>query len=115
MKQKLLNQKRIRRAKRARAKILGTSVRPRLSIFRSNRYVYVQLIDDTNGKTLISASTFSAKKEKETSAVETLGEKIAKKAIDKGIKKAVFDRGKYKYHGKIKAVAEAARKNGLKI
>ncbi len=117
MKQKLLNQKRIRRVKRTRAKILGTAKRPQLSIFRSNRYIYAQLIDDENGKTLISASSFSIQKEKKSKAntVELLGELIAKEALKKGIKEAVFDRGKYKYHGKIKAVAEAARKNGLKI
>ncbi len=137
---KTLNKIRFRRKKRARAKIFGTADKPRLSIFRSNRYTYVQLIDDKTGKTLISASTYelsksekpafakapaSAKasadksaggqKEKKRELAGKLGELIAKKAIEKNIIKAVFDRGKYKYHGRIKAVAEAARKGGLQI
>lgn len=93
-----------------RAKIRGTAEKPRLSIFKSNRYVYLQLIDDLAGKTLVNASITSSK---DVSA--SLGETIAKKAIEKGIKKAVFDRGRYKYHGSVKAVAEAARKAGLNI
>ena len=104
--QKVLNKVRLRRKKRARAKIYGTSDMPRLSIFRSNRYDYVQLIDDEKGKTLVSATT------KET---KQLGELIGKKAVEKGIKRAVFDRSKYKYHGRVKAIAEGARKSGLQL
>ncbi len=91
-----------------RAKIKGVADKPRLSIFKSNRYIYIQLIDDAVGKTLASASIIYSK-----GAAKTIGELIAKKAAEKGIKRAVFDRGKYKYHGQIKAVAETARKGGL--
>ncbi len=117
---KVLNKIRIRRQRRTRAKIFGTSERPRLSVFRSNRYTYVQLINDEEGKTIVSASTKeltindkqSITKQK---LAEQLGELIAKKAAEKGIKKAVFDRSWYKYHGRIKAVAEGARKEGLEL
>jgi large subunit ribosomal protein L18 len=137
---KTLNKIRFQRKKRARARIFGTADKPRLSIFRSNRYTYIQLIDDKTGKTLISASTYElsksekpafakvpasaeasadksagGQKEKKQELAGKLGELIAKKAIEKNIIKAVFDRGKYKYHGRIKAVAEAARKGGLQI
>lgn len=105
-KRKTLNKIRSRRKKRTRAKINGTSDKPRLSIFRSNRSIQVQLIDDKVGETLIAASTKEAK---------NLGELIGKKASEKGIKKAVFDRGGYKYHGRIKKVVEEARKAGLQI
>lgn len=91
---------------RTRSKIRGVAGKPRFSVFRSNRYVYAQLIDDDQSVTLASASTKASKNP---------GELIAKKAIEKGIKKAVFDRGGYKYHGRIKKVVEEARKAGLKI
>jgi large subunit ribosomal protein L18 len=116
-----LNKKRDRRKTRTRARIAGTASRPRLSVFRSNKYVSVQLIDDEAGKTLASASTrvlAKEKKEKKESKVgqaEKIGETIAKKAAEKGVKEAVFDRGNYKYHGRVKSVAEGARKSGLKI
>ncbi len=103
---KALNKVRLRRKRRTKAKIYGTAERPRFSIFRSNRYTYVQLIDDEKGKTLVSASTRESKQ---------LGELIAKKAIEKGIKKVVFDRGRYKYHGRVKSVVEEARKGGLQL
>ncbi len=93
-----------------RAKIKGTSEKPRLSIFKSNRYIYAQLIDDSIGKTLVSASKISSK-----DAPALLGENIGKKAAEKEIKNAVFDRGDYKYHGRVKVIADAARKAGLKI
>jgi large subunit ribosomal protein L18 len=118
---KSLNEKRARRKTRTRARISGTASRPRLSIFRSNRYVAVQLIDDESGKTLLSASTrplAKDKKEKGETKVkqaEKMGEMIAQKAVEKGIKEAVFDRGGYKYHGRVKTVAESARKAGLKL
>ncbi len=116
-----LNKIRERRKRRTRAKIFGTNDKPRLSVFRSNRYTYAQLIDDSVGKTIVGASTRELEKSKakgQKSKVllsEQLGELIAKKAVEKGIKKAVFDRGKYKYHGRIKAVAESARKGGLQL
>lgn len=135
----ILNQIRKRRKRRTRAKTFGTAQSPRLSVFRSNRYVYTQLIDDKKGETLISASTRElAKSEKRRAKsenkmelakngkwkaesgnkiqqAEQLGKLIAKKAIEKGIKKAVFDRSWYKYHGRIKAVAEGAKKQGLQL
>jgi large subunit ribosomal protein L18 len=109
-KQKTLNKIRQKRKARTRAKILGTADKPRFSIFKSNRYIYVQLIDDSVGKTLASFSVVNSKE-----APILLGEGIAKKAAEKKIKKAVFDRGNYKYHGCVKAVADAARKSGLII
>ena len=118
-KRKNLNKIRIRRGVRARAKILGTVEKPRLSVFRSNRYVYAQLIDDEKGHTMASVSAIeikkSAGKDAKTAQAEHVGEKLAQKAVAAGVKKAVFDRGSYKYHGRIKAVAEGARKGGLTI
>lgn len=120
---KTLNQIRQRRKKRTRAKIFGVSDRPRLSIFRSNRYTYAQLINDEIKKTLIGVSTRDLKpdkkekqgKENKIEQAGQLGELIAKKAVEKGIKKAIFDRGRYKYHGRVKALVEGARKGGLQI
>lgn len=117
---KNLNKIRERRKNRARAKIFGASERPRLSVFRSGRYTYGQLIDDEARKTLVSASTreFSSgnkKRPPKQNLAEKLGELIAKKAAEKNIKKAVFDRGCYKYHGRVKAVAEGVRKEGLQL
>lgn len=113
------NEKRTRRALRTRAKVFGTAERPRLSVFRSNALSYAQLIDDVAGKTLAAASTrelpAADKKKKKTEQSFALGELIAKKASDKGITKAVFDRRGYQYHGRVKAVAEGARSKGLTI
>ena len=111
-----LNVKRKRRAARVRAVISGTSARPRLSVFRSNRATYAQLIDDVKGHTLLSLKTGAGKgKVSKVGAALKLGEELGKEAFKKGIKSVVFDRGSYKYHGRVKAVAEGARKNGLKI
>jgi large subunit ribosomal protein L18 len=109
--------KRLRRAKRVRAKISGTPERPRLAVFRSNKYLYLQLIDDEKGHTLVSASTreLGEKKDTKTDQARAVGELLAKKAIAAGIKKAVFSRGAYKYHGRVKAAAEGARSGGLII
>ncbi len=120
---KILNTKRLRRKTKIRSRILGTVSRPRLSVFRSNHYTSLQLIDDEKGKTLLSVSTKgmtikpvkSGKGENKVKQAEKLGELIAQKALEKGIKEAIFDRGNYKYHGRVKIVAEAARKSGLKI
>ncbi|KPJ54920.1 50S ribosomal protein L18 [Parcubacteria bacterium DG_72] len=101
-------EKRIRRHKKVRAKIKGTNKVPRLCVFRSNKYIYVQLIDDETGKTLASASS-------ELKKADKVGKDIAKKAEELKIKKVVFDRGGYKYHGRIKALADAAREAGLKF
>lgn len=105
------------RSRRTRARIHGSSDRPRLSVFRSNRYTYAQLINDADGKTILSVSTrgLEDKKNKKSAAAALLGEKIAIAANKVGIKKAVFDRGGYRYHGRVRAVAESARKAGLTI
>lgn len=117
-KRKALNEIKERRRKRTRARLSGSLERPRFSVFRSNSYTYVQIIDDENGKTLVSASTMELKKQAKATGkalAEKLGELIAKKAVEKGIKKVVFDRGSYNYHGRVQAVAEAARKGGLEF
>ena len=97
------------RHRRIRAKIKGTEMRPRLSVFKSNQYIYAQLIDDITGKALASAS------DKELASASEVGKAIAKKALDKGIKKALFDRGGYKFHGKILELAKGAREGGLEF
>lgn len=118
------NQKSLRRAKirrRVRSKISGTSERPRLCVYRSLKHIDLQIIDDTKGVTLASSSTKSAElKEQLTGKTFTeraafVGKDIAKKAIEAGISTVVFDRSGYLYHGKIKAVAEAAREGGLQF
>jgi len=108
-------EKRYKRHKRIRSKIIGTKKCPRLSVFRSNSHIYVQLIDDTDGKTLVSANDVEIKKDKlnKTDKAKEVGLLMAKKAIEKEIKKVVFDRGGYNYHGRVKAIAEGARKGGL--
>ena len=104
------------RKARNRAKILGTAEKPRLSVFRSNRYTYAQLIDDVQGKTLAAASTQeSVKGSKKTESAKILGGLIAEKAKKLGVKQAVMNRSFYKYHGRVKAVAEGANAAGLKI
>jgi len=108
------NQRQSRRHARVRAKVSGTSSCPRLSVFRSNRGMFLQLIDDENGKTLASATMKELKqKVAKTEAGKELGKIIAQKAKDKKISKAVFDRGFNKYHGRVKAVADGAREGGL--
>ena len=110
------NLKRIFRKARNRAKIFGTAEKPRLSIFRSNKHTYAQLIDDEKMKTLISASTKELKsKAKKTEQESELGKLLAEKTLKLGVKQAVFNKGPYKYHGRVKAVAEGAREKGLKI
>lgn len=111
-------QHRRRRHRRIRKKISGTPDRPRLAVFRSNRNLYVQLIDDVNGRTLASASTLDAGLKSETNSVAsaaTLGEAIAERALEQGLDKVVFDRGGYRFHGKVKALADHAREKGLKF
>lgn len=117
MKKKLIH--RIKRHKKVRAKIRGTNKTPRVSVFRSNRHVFVQLIDDSEGKTILSSivksESKSTMKGTKTEIAFKIGETIAQKAKEKGIKKAVFDRGGYKYHGRVKALAEGLRKGGLEF
>ena len=103
---------------RIRRKVAGTSARPRLAVFKSLKHIYVQVIDDASGRTLVSASTRdkdAGTKGSNTAAAKAVGALIAKKAKDKGIKQVVFDRGGYLYHGNIKALADAARENGLEF
>ena len=112
---------RIRRKKSIRKKLAGTSERPRLSVFRSNKHIYAQVIDDTNGKTLASMSTASEAirgditEKKKTEAAQLVGQKIAEKCKDLSIGTVVFDRNGFIYHGRIKAVAEGAREGGLQF
>lgn len=107
-----------RRKKRVRAKIRNLGERLRLSVFRSNKYIYAQIIDDKEGKTLVVAGEKELKlvgEEKKTKIekAKMVGSLLAKKALLKKIKTVVFDRGKYKYHGRVKALAEGAREKGL--
>ena len=110
---------RFKRKRRIRASIEGTAERPRLSVFRSNQHLYAQLVDDAKGHTLVAASTLEESlREKVGGSVEgakTLGNLVAKRALAKNISKVVFDRSGYLYHGKIKALADAAREGGLQF
>ena len=112
---------RIKKHNRMRNRFSGTAERPRLSVFRSNNHMYVQIIDDTVGNTLVSASTLEKDVKAEltkTNNVEAaayLGTVIAKRALEKGIKTVVFDRGGFIYQGKVKALADAAREAGLEF
>jgi large subunit ribosomal protein L18 len=112
---KVKRQKRIRRHQRVRAKIYGTKNCPRLSIFRSNRHLHLQLIDDSIGKTLASASTLKLSQKDQAERAAAIARILAREAQKLGINKAVFDRGGYKYHGQVKKVAESLRESGLKI
>ena len=123
---KFKKEKRERRHKRVRAKIKGTSSVPRLCVFRSNNHIYAQLIDDSSNKIILSVSDIQIKdKKNKPNGKEELkgkkmkaffvGKEIAKKAMDKKIEKVVFDRGGYKYHGRVKSLAEGARDGGLEF
>ena len=112
------NAQRLKRHKRVRAKISGTAERPRLAVFRSSKNIYAQLIDDVAGNTLVAA----ASNEKDfgiyggnCDAAKKVGALIAERALAKGIENVVFDRGGYVYHGRVQALAEAARESGLKF
>jgi large subunit ribosomal protein L18 len=104
---------------RIRTRLSGTSERPRLNVYRSLNHIYAQVIDDTSGKTIASASTSGKKSGKKTggnvASAKEIGKTIAQRAKEKGIKKVVFDRGGYLYHGRIKALADAAREAGLEF
>jgi len=102
-----------RRHKMVRKKIFGTPERPRLSVYRSLKHIYSQLIDDTTHRTLVSAASINIKKGTKTEKSKKCGESLAKLAGKKGIKKVVFDRGGYKYHGRVRSLAEGAREGGL--
>lgn len=139
MSQAIKIQKRLRRHHRVRAKITGTAKQPRLCVFRSNQHIYAQLIDDAKGKTLVAANDVGLKLKvtvghpesrakrgakdpgqkalttRKTTTAFKVGQLLARKALKKGIKQVIFDRGGYKYHGRVKALAEGARGNGLKF
>ena len=102
---------------RIRQKMEGTTARPRLNVYRSLNHIYAQVIDDAKGETILSASTLSAKLKGggNVAAAKEVGKLVAERALEKGIKKVVFDRGGYLYHGRIKALADAAREAGLEF
>ena len=100
---------------RIRRKLSGTSERPRLNVYRSLNHIYAQVIDDQTGQTLVSASTIKMKTGGNVAAAKEIGKSVAEKAVEKGIKKVGFDRGGYLYHGRIKALADAAREAGLEF
>ncbi len=108
---------RFKRKRRIRARVDGTSERPRFAVFRSNRHIYAQLIDDVKGHTLVSASTLEEELKAHGSIVgaKVLGGVIAKRALAKNVSQVVFDRSGYLYHGQIKALADAARESGLQF
>lgn len=109
------------RQKRVRAKVVGTPDRPRLNVYRSLNNIYAQIIDDISGTTLVSSSSLEEEVKNQfkhtgnISAAKVVGEIVAKKALEKNIKNVVFDRAGYKYHGRVKALAEAARETGLEF
>lgn len=112
------NNLRHNRHKKIRARISGTALRPRLCVFRSNKHIYAQVIDDDTNKSLFCISDLkidSKKKATKTEMAKEIGKLTAKTAFEKNIKKVVFDRGGYKYHGRVKALAEGAREGGLKF
>lgn len=101
------------RHRRIRAKIEGSHERPRLVVFRSLKYNYAQLIDDEKNRVIASASDMKKRKEKKAESAKKIGLILAKKALEKGIKRCIFDRNGYQYHGRVKAIAEGAREGGL--
>jgi large subunit ribosomal protein L18 len=106
--------KRLKNRARIRKKVSGNVERPRLSVYRSGKHIYAQIIDDMNGKTLVAYSTLEGNLDKKNVATaKQVGQEIAKRAIDKNIKNVVFDRSGYVFHGRIKAVADGAREAGL--
>ncbi|TYR78536.1 50S ribosomal protein L18 [Priestia megaterium] len=113
------NKVRKKRHARVRAKLSGTATRPRLNVYRSNQHIYAQVIDDLNSVTIASASTLDKELSLEgtgnVEAATKVGELVAKRAVEKGVKEVVFDRGGYLYHGRVKALADAAREAGLQF
>ncbi len=113
------HQARLKRKKRIRKKIHGTPERPRLSVFRSARHIYAQIIDDTSGRTLTAASTLNQqakdapKFKNKVAAANFIGELVGERALNQGIKEVVFDRNAFLYHGRVKSLSEGARKAGL--
>jgi large subunit ribosomal protein L18 len=113
------NAVRKKRHARVRTKVFGTAERPRLNVYRSNKHIYAQVIDDVKAVTIVSASTLDKELNLESTgnveAAQKVGELVAKRALEKGIKTVVFDRGGYLYHGRVKALADAAREAGLEF
>lgn len=111
----------LRNRGRIASEIRGSARRPRLSVFRSNNHIYAQLIDDDKGHTVVAASSVDDAVESKSDELEKtevsklVGERLAEKALDQGIENAVFDRGEYRYHGRVKALAEGAREGGLHL
>lgn len=110
---------RVRRQRRIRVRVHGTPERPRLNVFRSLRHIYAQVIDDSIGNTIVAVSTLDSEVEQQlkdlnkTQQAQFVGKVVAERALEKGVKEVVFDRGGYKYHGRVKALAEGARAGGL--
>jgi len=117
--QKTKHRRQLRRRRHVRSKVVGKTERPRLTVFRSSKHIYAQLIDDLTGVTLASASSrakdLSLKYGGNIKAAQVVGKKLAEVAKEKGISQAAFDRGHYRYHGRVKALADAAREGGLKF
>jgi len=118
---KLRQVNRKKRHRRVRTKVSGTAERPRLNVFRSSKHIYAQVIDDQAGETMVAASSIDSQMRSELKhggnreAARKVGELLAKRAVDKGIKDVVFDRGGYLYHGRVKELADGAREAGLKF
>ncbi|HEY0994935.1 MAG TPA: 50S ribosomal protein L18 [Gemmatimonadaceae bacterium] len=112
---KTKSEKRFRRHLRVRKKVAGTAERPRLVIFRSEKHIYAQLVDDVAGKTIATVASTKVGEGKKTEKATAVGKGIATVAKDKGITKVVFDRAGYQYHGRVKAVADGAREGGLEF
>ncbi len=112
---------RTRRHRRVRKRVIGTSQRPRLNVFRSLKHIYAQVIDDTRGHTLAAVSTLDpelrdkVKDRTKAEQAKLVGELLAKRALERGVKEVAFDRGGYRYHGRVKSLAEAAREGGLEF
>ncbi|MDP3784837.1 MAG: 50S ribosomal protein L18 [bacterium] len=115
MKTKSKTKKRITRHKRIRARVAGTAARPRLAVFRSSKHLQLQLIDDARGKTLLGFNDVKIKKETKSERARSLGLSAAKKIAESGVKKIVFDRGGFRYHGRIAALAAGLREGGLEF
>lgn len=121
IKRKSRNEMRLLRHRRIRKRVLGTQEKPRLSVFRSLKHIYVQVIDDERGHTLVSASTLDKElrplqvSSGSIEAAKAVGQLVARRALERGIAEVVFDRGGHAYHGKVKALADAAREAGLKL
>jgi large subunit ribosomal protein L18 len=119
--QKRKHKRQLRRRQHVRRKIVGTTERPRLTVFRSSKHIYAQLIDDLKGETLAAACSLTPEVHKDVAyggninAAKAVGKRLAEVAKEKGIAKAAFDRGHYRYHGRVKALADAAREGGLQF